>query len=68
MSKIRKPGKMLVGTNSPVIKVDLANRELNIHLGPFMPINSGGFVSTTITSHNVIKTNSTIKIAAPAKK
>ena len=68
MSKIRKPDNRIVGTNSSVIKVDLTNRDFYIHLGPFMPFNSGGIASPIMVSHHVIKTNSTIKIEAPTKK
>lgn len=68
MSKIRKPDNRIVGANPPVIKVDLTNRDFYVHLGPFMPFNSGGFAIPIETYHTVIKTNSTIRIAAPTQK
>jgi len=55
-------------TSYPLIKVDLAVRDYSIHLGPFMPFNSGGFVTPIETSNHIIKTNSTIKIVAPRKQ
>ena len=70
MAKIRKVDKdnTIATTNSPVIKADLASREFCVHLGPFMPFSSGGLGTPIDTSRHVIKTNSTIKIAAPAKQ
>lgn len=65
MPKIRKQDNRILGTNYPVRKVNLASRDFSIHLGPFMPFNSGGIAINAVTYNSVIKSNSTIKNAAP---
>jgi hypothetical protein len=51
MSKNRKLDNKMAKTSYPLIKVDLAVRDYSIHLGPFMPFNSGGFVTPIETAY-----------------
>jgi hypothetical protein len=67
MSKNRKLDNKMAKTSYPLIKVDLAVRDYSIHLGPFMPFNSSGFATPIDSASHIIKTNTTIKIAAPRK-
>ena len=41
----------MVKTSYPIIKVDLSSKDYAIHLGPFMPFNSGGFVTPIETAY-----------------
>jgi len=68
LPKIRKQDRIIIGTNPPIIKIDLASRGFSIHLGPFMPFNSGGVTTHALTSSNVVKSNTTIKVEAPKEK
>jgi len=66
--EVKKKGNIMVEVNSPVSRVNLASRGYSIHLGPFMPFNSGEFPISTAHSNYVITTNSTIFIEAPQKR
>jgi hypothetical protein len=68
LSKIRKQDNKILGANPPIIKVDLASRDFSVHLGPFMPFNSGGVTTHALTSSTVITSNTTITVEAPKKK
>jgi hypothetical protein len=67
MPKNGNPKNKMVKTSYPIIKVELSSKDYAIHLGPFMPFNSSGFATPIDSASHIIKTNTTIKIAAPRK-
>jgi len=65
LPKIGEKDNTNIKKNPPVIKVDLASTGFSVHLGPFMPYNSGGFAVNSTKYNDVIRSNSTIIIAPP---
>ena len=65
--EVKKKGNTMVEANSPVSRVNLAIREYSIHLGPFMPMNSGAPPITTGHSNQVVKTDSAVRIGPPKR-
>jgi len=64
----KKRDNGITKADSPVIKVNVASRGYSVHLGPYMPYNSGGFITFAAHSSHVFKTNTTIKTTAPKSK
>ena len=50
-----------------VERINISGREYMEHMGPFLPINSGGVNQVTNKTTHVVQSKTTIKIA-PGKK
>lgn len=60
-NNITEKSKAPIYLKTPIGIVKMTSNAFTVHLGPYMPFNSGGLYNSIVHNNNTIKTDSTIK-------